>query len=126
MTPYISFDVAAVLALIPAIGMARSGLLGPGGSLALVLSGVFVAAAILLWTGEASSARGTAENTVAGVLRRATAIAVVGYVCISSGVGVIALLAVPLYWLSVPIVGVTVLVWTGIRTWKRLTAAGSA
>lgn len=120
VTPYIPFHVAAVLALIPAIGTARSGLYGQGGTLALAMSAVFALAAILLWTGESDSARGPVENTVAGVLRRSITIAVVGYLCIASRLGVIVLLAVPFYWLSVPIVVVSVLLWSVMRTWRAL------
>jgi hypothetical protein len=120
--PRVPFRVAAVLAIIPAIGMARSGFFGRGGVLALSGSAVFATAAVLLWT--AGSPRGRAERIVAHVLRRATLIAFVGYVGIASGPGPIVLLAVPFYWLSVPIVVTSTLIWIAIRGWTAL-AAGS-
>lgn len=122
--PHTAFQVSAVLGLITAIDMARSGLFGRGGALALSLSGVFAAAVVLLWIGPSDRMHIAGENTVAHVLRRSTIFAFVGYVCISARLGFISLLAVPLYWLSLPIVAVSVIVWIGVRLGASLTASG--
>jgi hypothetical protein len=117
--------VAAVLALITAVDMARSGLFSRGGALALSISGVFAAAAVLLWTVASDRERSAAENTLVHVLRRSTIFAFAGYVCIAARLGFLSLLAVPVYWLSVPIVIVSVVVWIGIRMWSGLTGSGN-
>ena len=119
-----AFQVSAVLALITAIDMSRSGLFGRGGALALSLSGVFAAAAVLLWIGPSDRMHVAGEKTVAHVLHRSTIFAFVGYVCIAARLGFISLLAVPLYWLSLPIVAVSVIVWIGVRLGASLTASG--
>ena len=113
-----------MLAFIPAVDMARSGLFGRGGALALSLSGVFAAAALLLWIGPSDRMRIVGENTVAHVLRRSAIFAVAGYVCIAARLGFMSLLAVPVYWLSLPIVVVSVIVWIGIRMGASLAASG--
>jgi hypothetical protein len=119
-----AFGVAAWLALITAIDMARSGFLGRGGALALSSSGVFAAAAVLLWTGPSNRVRSPGENTVAQLLRRSTMFAFAGHVCIAARLGFISLLAVPVYWLSVPLVIACVFGWIGLRMWTSLTAGG--
>jgi hypothetical protein len=119
-----AFHVAAVLALMTAIDMARSGLFGRGSAVALTFSGVFAAAAVLLWTGPSDLVHIAGENTVAHVLRRSTVVAFAGYVCIAARLGFVSLLAVPLYWLSLPIVVVSVIVWIGVRMGAGLTASG--
>ena len=119
-----AFQVSAVLALITAIDMARSGLFGRGGALALSLSGVFAAAGVLLWIGPSDRVHIAGENTVAHVLRRSTVFAFAGYVCIAARLGFISLLAVPFYWLSLPIVVVSVIVWIGVRLGGSFTASG--
>ena len=60
---------------------------------------------------------------MARVLCGATIVAVAGHVCIWSGVGALALLAVPAYWLSVPIVVISVVVLAGVRMWASLTSS---
>ena len=119
-----AFQVAAVLALITAVDMARSGLFGRGGALALSFSGVFAAASVLLWIGPSDRMHIAGENIVGHVLRRSTIFAFAGYVCIAARLGFISLVAVPLYWLSLPIVVVSVIVWIGMRMGARLTASG--
>jgi hypothetical protein len=119
-----AFHVAAVLALIVAVDMGRSGLFGRGGAIALSLSGVFAAAAVLLWIGPSDRVHIAGENIVAHVLRRSTIFAFAGYVGIAARLGFISLLAVPLYWLSVPIVVVSVIVWIGVRMGASLTVRG--
>ena len=119
-----AFHVAAILALIVAVDMGRSGLFGRGGALALSLSGVFAAAAVLLWIGPSDRVQIAGENVVAHVLRRSTIFAFAGYVGIAARLGFISLLAVPFYWLSVPIVVVSVIVWIGVRMGASLTARG--
>ena len=119
-----AFQIAAVLAFMTAIDMARSGLFGRGGALALSLSGVFAAAAVLLWIGPSDRVRIVGENTVAHVLRRSIMFAFAGYVSIAARLGFISLLAVPVYWLSLPIVVVSVIVWIGVRMGASLTASG--
>lgn len=118
-----AFRVAAALALIPALNMARTGAFGRGGTLALSLSGMFAIAAALLWTEAPDRVRRPAENAVAHLLRWSTIVAVVGHVCIAAGGGVIVLLAVPAYWLSLPIVAGSVVVLAGVRMWARLTGS---
>jgi hypothetical protein len=118
------FHVAAILALMVAIDMGRSGLIGRGGALALSLSGVFAAAAVLLWIGPSDRMHVAGENIVAHVLRRSTIFAFAGYVGIAARLGFISLLAVPFYWLSVPIVVVSVIVWIGVRMGASLSASG--
>ncbi len=104
--------------------MARSGLVGRGGALALSFSGVLAAAAVLLWTGPSDLAHIAGENTVAHVLRRSAAVPFAAYVAIAARLGFISLVAVPLYWLSLPIVVVSVIVWIGVRMGASLTACG--
>ena len=119
-----AFHLAAVLALIVSVDMGRSGLFGRGGAIALSLSGVFAAAAVLLWIGPSDRVHIAGENTVAHVLHRSTVVAFAGYVGIAARLGFISLLAVPLYWLSVPIVVVSVIVWIGVRIVASLTPSG--
>ena len=119
-----AFHVAAVLALLVSLDMGRSGIFGRGGALALSFSVVFAAAAVLLWLGPSDRVHIAGENTVAHVLRRSTIFAFVGYVGIAARLGFLSLLAVPLYWLSVPIVVVSVIVWIGVRMVASLTPSG--
>jgi predicted membrane-bound mannosyltransferase len=79
---------------------------------------------VLLWTGPSDRVRIAGENTVAHVLRRSTIFAFAGYVCIAARLGFRSLLAVPVYWLSLPIVVVSVIVWIGVRIGASLPASG--
>lgn len=121
-----AFRIAAVIALIPAGNMAYSGVFGRGGLLAVSLSIVFALAAVLLWTGASAQGRSSGEEKVARVLCGATIVAVAGYVYVSSGATALLLLAVPAYWLSVPIVVISVVILAGIRMRASLTSSRSS
>lgn len=118
-----TFVATAALALIPAIDGMRAGFLGRGGALSLSLSGVFVAAAVLLWTGAFGQARSRRENAVARWLCRSTIAFVIGQLFVRNGV--VLLLAVPAMWLSLPVVMASVLILIGVRMWTSLRAAGN-
>ena len=113
--------VTGVLMLIPAIHSGYAGFLDRGGIFAIAIGSMLAAAsAVLIGTAAAGKVQSPMERGAILILCSSSATLVVGYSCIWAGIamnpgsnipGLIGLLGVPFYWLSIPVTFIAMLAW---------------